>query len=419
MARIIFPTSRTTGTEHTHSDGRKFRFDGKRWKSVNTQLEDLQSQVNTTAAAIVAAEKEAGTIISASEAQAAVTAATSTKLESSASFGGDVTGTYSNLQVVNDSHTHDSRYYTEAEINTKLADMATQTWVTSQLANTGISSGTTAQRPTNPAIGTMRVNTQYNILEAYIGGQWINVTTGGTAGLDGSSAALAAPSAAYIKSLTGTNTNGIYWIDLPTVGPTQVYCLMDSSVGNGGGYMLAMKATQSNTFSYSSSYWTSANVLNETTQLNRNNADAKFHVYNYFGATEFVAFFPDLNNGGQTSGFGTGWHWRHTQATANTGITRFSTTQQLSSNPRGESMYVGSGFSNQAGMQWYGFNYNLNTANAARWGFGWNNEADHGSNDVESGIGLARSGNSAGDHIYCCQSTTGVNRSARMEIWVK
>ena len=54
-----------------------------------------------------------------------------------------------------------------------------------------------------------------------------------------------------------------------------------------------------------------------------------------------------------------------------------------------------------------------------RWGFGWNNEGGPGSNDVISGIGLQRSGTSAGDHIYCCQNSTGVNRTIRAEIWVR
>jgi len=35
----------------------------------------------------------------------------------SSSFGGDVSGTYNNIAVSNDSHTHDTRYYTETELN--------------------------------------------------------------------------------------------------------------------------------------------------------------------------------------------------------------------------------------------------------------------------------------------------------------
>jgi hypothetical protein len=59
--------------------------------------------------------------------------------------------------------------------------------------------------------------------------------------LDGSTAARAAPSAAAIKALTGTNVDGVYWINLPAVGATRVYCIMDSRV-DGGGWMMAMKS---------------------------------------------------------------------------------------------------------------------------------------------------------------------------------
>lgn len=54
---------------------------------------------------------------------------------------------------------------------------------------------------------------------------------------DGSSAARAAISASAIKTLTGTNSNGVYWIKPPTGGSGaafQVYCVMDRY---GGGWM--------------------------------------------------------------------------------------------------------------------------------------------------------------------------------------
>ena len=40
-------------------------------------------------------------------------------LNTSTTFGGDVSGTYNAIVVANDSHTHDSRYYTETESNTR------------------------------------------------------------------------------------------------------------------------------------------------------------------------------------------------------------------------------------------------------------------------------------------------------------
>jgi len=42
--------------------------------------------------------------------------AAATALTTSTSFSGDVTGTYNSIAVTNDSHTHDTRYYTETEV---------------------------------------------------------------------------------------------------------------------------------------------------------------------------------------------------------------------------------------------------------------------------------------------------------------
>ena len=65
-----------------------------------------------------------------------------------------------------------------------------------------------------------------------------------------------------------------------------------------------------------------------------------------------------------------------------------------------------------------------NTWANLRWGFIWNNEGDFGSIDVVGGIGMGFSwaGNSniyysGGDYIGCCQSSTGLNRSMRYELY--
>ena len=219
----------------------------------------------------------------------------------------------------------------------------------------------------------------------------------------------------------GILASGVYYINIPGSGAKRTYCELGNSFAGGGGWMLAMKATQGTTFNYTSSYWTTANTLNEILQLNRGDADAKFDVFNGYQASKFLAFFPDLNNGGQTSGAGSGWHWLQT-GQSSTALNRFQTSQQLSGNPRGENMWSGSGFSSQGGYQSYGFNYNTSYNGAqVRWRFGWNHEGDQSSNDVGGGIGLASTwGNfSAGDRINCCPSTSGVNRAARFEIWVQ
>ena len=56
-----------------------------------------------------------------------------------------------------------------------------------------------------------------------------------------------------------------------------VYCLLDDQ-WDGGGWMLAMKATRGTTFSYDSNYWTTDNTLNPT-ELNRDDGDAKFDLF--------------------------------------------------------------------------------------------------------------------------------------------
>jgi hypothetical protein len=67
---------------------------------------------------------------------------------------------------------------------------------------------------------------------------------------DGSSVGNAAPSASYLVSL-GITTNGYYYINLPTVGPTLIYCILDPAV-DGGGWMVLWGAAQGSTdYTYS------------------------------------------------------------------------------------------------------------------------------------------------------------------------
>jgi hypothetical protein len=283
----------------------------------------------------------------------------------------------------------------------------------------------------------------------------------GTGVRDGLSAASAAVSAAAIKSATGTNTDGLYWIDLPTVGPTQVFCLMNSSA-NGGGWMMAMKATRGTTFNYSANYWNTINTLNPTAS-NRNDGDAKFDTMNYFAAKDIMALWPDITTNG--GGLGTNpyscWSWLqnnffagstttlvnffNTQGTYNTG------TVNTAGNYGGyfiglakSSPDWGNGiFSSQNAINFYGFNFKNfpnpsygNGSAKVRWGFGWNENGEgnytgpatlanggsfSGSDDVSGGIGMDSGfGNySAGDAIGCCQDSNGINRSARVEVYIR
>jgi hypothetical protein len=91
--------------------------------------------------------------------------------------------------------------------------------------------GNNSARPGSPVAGMTRYNTASSTIEYYNGSAWVGL------GLqDGSSESTAAPSAAYIQTVTGTTTSGTYWIKNSSMSvAVQVYCDMSY---DDGGYML-------------------------------------------------------------------------------------------------------------------------------------------------------------------------------------
>ena len=247
---------------------------------------------------------------------------------------------------------------------------------------------------------------------------------------DGLTVASAATSAKAIKDAYPNSPDGVYYINLPTVGVQAVYCLMDSKY-DGGGWMMAMKATRGTTFNYDANYWYTANTLNPA-QTNQNDGDAKFHVMNYFGTTDMMALWPDIPSVGSESGSIdnlTTWSWLEKNITGApfTLINKFAlspTQQAIYTSTNGTMTFNGYGtpFSSQMGwlgFTFYGFNYKTNVDKSVRWGFAWNNETDQNSNDVTGGIGLKYGSYSAGDNLNCCESYRGIFRSARVEMYVR
>ena len=96
-----------------------------------------------------------------------------------------------------------------------------------------------------------------------------------------------ADSAQTIKTLNSNAPNGVYYINLPTIGPRKTFCIMDSTY-DGGGWMMVMKATRGTTFNYGASYWTTQNILNQN-NLNQDDGDAKYDAFNYFEGTDLMA----------------------------------------------------------------------------------------------------------------------------------
>lgn len=256
--------------------------------------------------------------------------------------------------------------------------------------------------------------------------------------MDGSTAAKAAPNAKYIQSTFGNYNDGVYWINLPVVGPTQVYCILNNAV-DGGGWMMAMKATTGTTFQYSSTHWNTVSTLNPSDNT-RNNADAKFQTMNYYAAKDMLALWPDITTVGGSLNLASSYGWSWLQNSFNNGvritpINFFNTVNRLFiKDATTYSGYSSSIFSAQTSIKFYGFNYqNLASTPTAkvRWGFAWNENnplavfpnGEETSNDVSGGIGMTGVlstglNYSAGDQMNCC-GTTGINRQARVEIYVR
>jgi hypothetical protein len=238
-----------------------------------------------------------------------------------------------------------------------------------------------------------------------------------------------AKSALEIKEEYPDIPDGAYWIDLPTVGPRQTHCVMNSAI-NGGGWMMMMKATRGTTFNYNSNLWTTANVLNEA-NANRNDGDAKFEVMNRYAAKDMLALWPDIGQGGSISVAGYPWIWLQNNFDNGNRTVPISFWSSVDRRFISDALLYsgwGSPWSTQTDVRFYGYNYRNNTGAArVRWGFGWNENGgglfpsgNMDSDDVSGGIGMTFGvDHSAGDRIACCQNRTGMNRSARVEVYVR
>ena len=285
----------------------------------------------------------------------------------------------------------------------------------------------TASLPTsNNDVGDLVYDTDDETIKFWNGTEWLSA---GGKKLDGSTADKAALSAADIKTVNAAAGDGVYWINLPSSGPKQVYCIMNSTF-DGGGWMLAMKATRGTTFNWGSSYWTSTNLLNENS-VNTADGDAKYHVFNEFQTKDMLAIWPDIGNGGCVSGSNRGWTWLQNNfysGNRTTLPTFFNAVDRYILQDANGHCGIAQ-FSKQADVRFYGYNYRNNGGWArTRWGYGWNENGggffpngNMDSDDVSGGIGMTSNfGNySAGDRINCCQNQTGINRSARVEIYVR
>ncbi len=168
------------------------------------------------------------------------------------------------------------------------------------------------------------------------------------------------------------------------------------------------------------------------TDLTRNDADAKYDSFNYIPIKDVMAIWP-VSDFGYTGGSFTvndGWIWLvnnwYNSGAYIKAINGFNTSRDATpSDPLNFAGMKTGVFSTQSGAYKHVFGSGgITTWGTVRWGFVWNNEADFNSCDVWNGIGVSRNfnitgdpGKSAGDSIYCCATTTGYNRTMRVELY--
>jgi hypothetical protein len=237
-----------------------------------------------------------------------------------------------------------------------------------------------------------------------------------------------------IKTATGTTTDKTYYIMCNNV-PTLIYCLMNNQY-DGGGWMLIMKSTTSSTFQYEATYWTTTNTLNST-DLTRNNADAKYDSFNYVPIKDVMGIWPSADFGYTGGSFTVtdGWVWLvnnyYNSGAYVKAINGFNYPSR-NATPSDPTLFAGfkSGvFSTQSPSYRHIFGGHSfigggnNNWGTVKWGFIWNENNDFNSCDAWNGIGVSRAfggftitGKSAGDTYGCC-GTQGYNRAMRIELY--
>jgi uncharacterized repeat protein (TIGR02543 family) len=243
----------------------------------------------------------------------------------------------------------------------------------------------------------------------------------------GASETCPATSPQEIYNLYGTTADGTYWVKVNGVA-RQVYLLMNRTNSDNGAWILMMKgAPSSETFVYSSTYWTnSTSTLNTTSLSNDMDADAKFSVFNDLSVQKLLAVFKaggstgsypyaagtyGIPNGGdiQSNAFG-GHVWLETLASASTAQAKLTTnsilyntaaTIPISKYRQSSSASSSQVFSYETPAGVYGFNVTTCTDSRAylRWGFQWNENGTYDYNSCDMWGGIGGTWTSANDSI--------------------
>lgn len=209
---------------------------------------------------------------------------------------------------------------------------------------------------------------------------------------DGSSSSRAAPSAAIINDLTGTTTDGAYWIDLGN-GPFQTYCIMSG----GAGYMLAGKISSTfewGNWDYNGAYWSGTTTQGSCADLSDSDAVCELY-WNHTLTTGFRMALASASNYISVSSTGstplnvfTGPEVNLESSLSRSNFMSWINTAGVSS-----TYWDNQPNSNRIRINLYN---NSSIPNVAmRFGIAMNNETDDASDDSAVGFGVYTNNNSA------------------------
>lgn len=148
----------------------------------------------------------------------------------------------------------------------------------------------------SPTTYTFTINASSN---GFSSARSFNIIVNPTA--DGSSSARAATSAASIKTLTGTTTNGLYWVKPTAYGGSaqQVYCIMDGTGGTAG-WTLAFNYIPADPSAWGGAlWWGNSQWDTQDGSFNTGNGltvNQKTSAYGYLGHNEVLFIMHNRSN---------------------------------------------------------------------------------------------------------------------------
>ena len=188
------------------------------------------------------------------------------------------------------------------------------------------------------------------------------------------------PCMSCLEARDHQKTTGVYWIGGGVENASETFCLMDY---DGGGWSLIMKSSPSSTFQYSHPAWTQPTSYNTDTAIVFSDGslnmmtDAKYDVFNWLPAIEYMAFFPE-GDGSTRPDF----RLHIGPFNTSTALEFFQTERVLDTDPTSRADFQSMYFSTQDTRQEYGINMYGNI----RWGYSWMDSRDR----ILAGGGIGR-----------------------------